>query len=309
MTTTFASSLVSSPVFVSRHVTPRASPSAVSMLVTNASATSVTALPPRAPFVGRQRHRHVRVVGGPLRGQVARRAARLVAALEAEAAERAAARLRVDELVRVPGPPGVALRLEDRVLLRAVRVPRDVLAALERQAHLRRGLEESLLLRPHRGRLHRQRVLDPLVVGHEAAVAERELVLAVVRGLVAPLVSAEHARRRARVVAVVVERRPAHAADLPQERVLRQLAQPGRLRSVRRPEAEVAVDGVVGVVLEVAPLLLGLRVAGARLEHQDVEPALRELLRDDGPAAARADHDHVTHAGDACASSPSLCPR
>ena len=50
MTTTFASSECWSPVFVSRHVTLRATvalPSvAVSIFVTNASAISVAALPP-----------------------------------------------------------------------------------------------------------------------------------------------------------------------------------------------------------------------------------------------------------------------
>ena len=51
--------------------------------------------------------------------------------------------------------------------------------------------KERLLLVAHRGRLHRQRLLDPLVVRDELAVGERELVPPVVGAAVGAAVAAE----------------------------------------------------------------------------------------------------------------------
>src|SRR4051794_39808938 len=65
------------------------------------------------PGVGGEGHRCVGVVGRALRLQVARRVARLEAALEAVAAEGAPLRLRIEKLGGVAGLAGGALRLED----------------------------------------------------------------------------------------------------------------------------------------------------------------------------------------------------
>ena len=62
----------------------------------------------------------------------------------------------------------------------------------------------NLFLRSHRRGLHRQRVLDPLVVRDQLAVAEGDRMVAVVGGGISTCVVREHTRHRARRVAKVV---------------------------------------------------------------------------------------------------------
>src|SRR5205807_881885 len=164
-----------------------------------------------------------------------------------------------------------------------------VLGLLDRDPELARAVEERLLLRPHGGGLHRQCVLDPLVVRDECAVGEGELVRPVVARPVAPSVALEDARHRTRAVAVVVLRGAPDTGQLPDEAVLRRLAQPRRAEAVGGAPAEVPAHGVVGVVLEMAPLLLGSQVPRPGLQHQDVEAMRGQLLGHDRASASRAD--------------------
>src|SRR5579884_3662147 len=92
-------------------------------------------------------------------------------------------------------------------------------------------------------------------------------------------VALEHAGHGPGAVAVVLEHGAAHTGELPQEGVLRRLAVPGRLGAVGRPEAEVAGEGVVGVVLEMRPVAVRIRVEGTGFEQEDVETLGGELLR------------------------------
>ena len=115
----------------------------------------------------------------------------------------------------------------------------------------------------------------------------------VVTRRVGTVVAHEDPRHRPRAVAVVVQRGAADAGELPEERVLRRLPVPGGLGAIGRSEAEVPGEGVVGVVLQVRPVRLGVRVEGTRLEQDHVEPLGGELFRHDGTAAARTHHDHV----------------
>ena len=63
--------------------------------------------------------------------------------------------------------------------------------------------------------------------------------------------------------------------------------------AVARAETEEAGQRVVGVVLQVLPLLLGVVEVRARFQQEDIQPACRQLLGNDRAAAARADDDHV----------------
>jgi hypothetical protein len=105
----------------------------------------------------------------------------------------------------------------------------------------------------------------------------------------------KHAGFGPRTIPVVVQGRPSDTGDLPEERVLWQLSDPGRLRTVAWTNTQVSGHGVVGVALQVAPLLGRTVVARAGLQHEHVKPALRQLLRGHRATAARADDDHVTH--------------
>ena len=132
---------------------------------------------PVRPTISGEGHRDVAGVRGSLRAQVARRLHRLDTALRAIAAERAALRCGVCQLLAIVRPPCRSLRLQDRVLLRAVRSTGDVLRRLVRQPELGCTREKALFLRSHRGRLNRKRVLDPLVVRDQFAVTERRDVM------------------------------------------------------------------------------------------------------------------------------------
>jgi hypothetical protein len=147
-----------------------------------------------APAVRGEHHRHVGVVGLAFGLEVARGPPWFQAALEAVAAERAAGRLREQ---RVHHPARGAAGLQDRVLLRAKAVPQDVLRGVHRQAEPFTAPEEHGLLGAHRGGLHRQCRLDPLVVRDQVAVAEREPVRHVVGFAVAARVVGEHPWHRA----------------------------------------------------------------------------------------------------------------
>ena len=250
---------------------------------------------PARPAIRGQGHRHIARVCRALRPQVHGRAHRLDAALRAMSAERAAFGLRIHEPAPVTRTPRGSFRLEDRVLLRPVRRARDVLRRLDGKTELSRREQEHVLLRSHRGRLHRQRVLDPLVVRNELSVSEWKDVLVVVQRRVGTGVVGEGARHGPRRVGEVVHRRSADAGRLPHVAVLREIARPRRLRSVAWTEAEDSCRGIVRLVLEVTPFLVALREPRSRLEQQDVEPARSKLLRNDGSSAAGADDDHVTH--------------
>jgi hypothetical protein len=233
---------------------------------------------PVRPAVGGQSHRHVADVRRALCLEVQRRLQRQEAALRTVAAERAALRARVHELLRLRRLAGRPVGLQDRVLLRAARGAGDVLGGLRRQADAARRPEEELLLRPQRRGLHGQRVLDPFVVRDQVAITR------------------EHVGHRARRVAEVVQRGAADAGCLPHEAVLWEIARPRCLRAVAGTEAEDSGRRVVGRVLVVRPLALGVLPGGAGLEQQHVEAARRELLRDHRTAAARADDDDIRHA-------------
>src|SRR5262249_60035121 len=130
---------------------------------------------------------------------VARRAQRQEAALKAVAAEYAAFRARKLDESRVVRPAREAPRLQDGVLLRPEPVAHYVLARLVCEADALGRVQEYLFLRPHRCGLHRESLLDPLVVWDEFLIAERELVRPVVcRTVVARVVSksAWHGARR-----------------------------------------------------------------------------------------------------------------
>lgn len=90
-----------------------------------------------------------------------------------------------------------------------------------------------------------------------------------------------------------MERRTTDTGDLPHERVLRQVAQPRPLGSVAGAFAEEPGDRVVGIVLEVCPLVFGVVEAWPGFEYQYVETACGEFFRDDRPATTGADHDHI----------------
>ena len=156
-TTTCASSVVA-PVRVFRQVTPRARPPSVS--------TGPRTHPERRdrlaarPRVGRERHRHVARVGRALRPQIARRLQRQEAALRTVAAERAALRTRIDELLRLVRPPGrpSGCRIAFSCgRTRHARCPWTSAPA----GQSRWPREELLLLGAHRRGLDRKRVLDP----------------------------------------------------------------------------------------------------------------------------------------------------
>ena len=164
-----------------------------------------------------------------------------------------------------------------------------------REPELRGGAEKDVLLRPHRGCLHRQRVLDPLVVRHELAIAEREDVAAVVRIRVRARVVGECTGHRARRIPEVVNGGAADAGGLPEEAALREITGPRRLRAVAGAEAEDAGCRVVRLVLVVRPLAFAVRERRSGFEQQHVEPPSGELLRDDRPSAPRADNDDVVY--------------
>ena len=248
------------------------------------------------PPVGGQRHGDIARVSRALRAQVARRLQRLDTALRTMAAECAALGTRVRELLAVSRTTGRPLGLQDCVLLRPECRPCDVLRGLDREAELRGGTEKELLLRPHRRRLHRQRVLDPVVVGHELPVTEWKEVLAVVRAGVGACVIVEDAGHRPGRVREVVHGGAAHARRLPEKAVLRQIACPRRLRAIAGAEAKDPGGGVVRLVLQVRPFPFAVRELRAGLEKQHIESAGRQLFGDDRSRTARADDDDVTHA-------------
>ena len=190
---------------------------------------------PARPTIGGERHRDVAGVRRPLRAQVARRlhAARYSPA--GSGRRTCSPSLRVRELLAIARPPGRALRLQDRVLLRAVRGAGDVLRRLVRQPELGRAREEALLLRPHRGRLNRAACARPTrstgsVRGSRRARREHGRT----QSRVGACVVRERSRHRARRVGEVVQGRTADTRRLPEEAVLRQVACPGRLACGRR---------------------------------------------------------------------------
>src|SRR5262249_17892944 len=102
------------------------------------------------------------------------------------------------------GPASSAAWLQDRVLLRPERGARDVLRGFQGKPKLLSAAKEDLLLAPHRRRRDRQRLLHPLVVRQQIAMAEREEMSTIVGVPVASLVVCEDAGRRPRRVALVV---------------------------------------------------------------------------------------------------------
>src|SRR5947209_14476154 len=114
------------------------------------------------------------------------------------AAEGAALRLWESQLRRIACLDRRSTRLEDGVFLRAAGGPRDLLRPLHRQAEQLRATEKHVLLRSHGRGLNRKRMLDPLVIGNQFAVAEGEKVCRIVGGAVVSLITGKRARHGSR---------------------------------------------------------------------------------------------------------------
>src|SRR5262249_53468358 len=130
--------------------------------------------PAARPCVGGQGHWDVADRRGSLSLQVDRCAKRLEASLRTVTAARASLRLWEAQSGWNAGPASSAAWLQDRVLLRPERGARDVLRGFQGKPKLLSAAKEDLLLAPHRRRRDRQRLLHPLVVRQQIAIAERE---------------------------------------------------------------------------------------------------------------------------------------
>src|SRR4029453_19647511 len=89
--------------------------------------------------------------------------------------------------------------------------------------------------------------------------------------------------------------RSANARELHEEHAARDVPDPRRLRAICRTESEVSAGWIVGIAFEMAPLAIDVGKQCASFDQQHVQPALRQLLRDDSSTSASTDDDDVTH--------------
>src|SRR5262249_34435067 len=130
--------------------------------------------------------------------QVDRRTKRLEAPLQTVPAEGAAPSAGKDEIAGIRGSSRRAFRLQYGVLLRTKPRADDVLSLLKRQADPLRAREGHFVLGGHRRRLHRQRRLDPPVIGKKVAVAKGKQMRGIVGRPVAAFVAKKDPRHGAR---------------------------------------------------------------------------------------------------------------
>src|SRR5262245_1313019 len=87
----------------------------------------------------------------------------------------------------------------------------------------------------------------------------------------------------------------AYSRQLDKQGALRQLPHPWRSSSVGRPKPKISAGGIVSVAFVMPPILFRIVKARASLKQQHVEPAGRELLRDDCSAASSSYDNDITH--------------